>query len=108
MEQNRLGQTAVIFTSERTGADEEGYLAAANEMEALAAQQPGYRGIESARLPSGFGITVSYWADEASAKGWKAVTEHAAVQGMGRERWYARYQVHVAAITRSYGWSNNV
>ena len=31
----------------------------------LAAQQPGFLGIESSRDAEGFGITVSYWADEA-------------------------------------------
>ena len=33
-------------------------------------------GIESARGNDGFGITVSYWADEASARAWGRVAEH--------------------------------
>ena len=36
-------------------------------MDALAAAQPGYRGVDSARGADGSGITISYWADEASA-----------------------------------------
>ena len=67
----RRGQIAVIFVSNRNGSDAEGYAAAAGAMEALAAVQPGYRGIDSARDPGGRGITVSYWADDASAAAWR-------------------------------------
>jgi heme-degrading monooxygenase HmoA len=91
---------AVIFTSLRTG-DDEGYGDTAARMLALAAQQPGFLGVESAR--DGVGITVSYWRDEASIAAWKRVTEHAVAQGAGRQRWYERYAVRVAQVTRAYG-----
>jgi heme-degrading monooxygenase HmoA len=103
MEPNRTGQIAVIFTSRRNGKDDAGYSAAARAMEELAAIQPGFRGIESARLPDGFGISVSYWADEQNARAWKSVAEHGVVQTMGRTHWYESFNVHVATITRSYG-----
>ena len=51
---------AVIFSSRQT-ADTDGYQQMARRMEELAAQQPGYLGIETARDGHGFGITVSYW-----------------------------------------------
>jgi heme-degrading monooxygenase HmoA len=51
---------AVIFTSHRTDGDN-GYGDMANNMVELAAQQPGYLGIESAK--ENLGITVSYWSD---------------------------------------------
>ena len=92
--------TAVIFTSLRTEGDN-GYAAAAARMEELAAEQPGYLGIESAR--DGVGITVSYWATEADAAAWKRIAEHAAAQRAGRERWYSQYVVRVATVTRQYG-----
>ena len=95
--------TAVIFTSRRTSVDDQGYAAAADRMEELAAQQPGYLGIESARDDKGFGITVSYWADDASARAWKQVAEHVVAQERGRSAWYSDYQVRVATVTRSYG-----
>src|SRR3546814_1222979 len=63
---DRAGQTAVIFVSQRTDADADGYDRAAQAMAALAARQPGYRGMDSVRGADGHGITVSYWADEAS------------------------------------------
>jgi heme-degrading monooxygenase HmoA len=90
----------VIFTSHL--ADTEGYAETAAAMETLAAQQPGYLGIESARGSDGFGITVSYWTDDASARAWKQVTEHRAAQEEGARRFYADYRVRVARVEREY------
>jgi heme-degrading monooxygenase HmoA len=104
MHDERVGEIAVIFTSTRTGADPAGYDAAAATLARLAAVQPGYRGLASAREPDGDGITVSYWADEASAVGWRDQPEHQAMRAAGRDRWYDRYEVVVAAVTRDYRW----
>ena len=94
---------AVIFTSVQS-ADTEGYAETAERMEELAAQQPGYLAVESARDPaSGLGITVSYWRSEADAVAWKGIVEHAEAQRAGRDRWYDSYTVHVATVTRTYG-----
>ncbi len=95
---------AVIFVSMRTDADESGYGAAADAMERLGSVQPGYLGIDSARGADGLGITVSYWADEESAVTWRRNAEHAAIRALGRERWYAHYQLIVARVTRAYEW----
>jgi heme-degrading monooxygenase HmoA len=99
------GAIAVIFVSQRTDADEAGYGRAADAMELLAAGQPGYLGIESARGADGLGITVSYWADEASAVAWWANAEHAAIRELGRERWYAHYRLMVTRVERAYEWT---
>ncbi len=96
--------TAVIFTSHRTIADDDGYLIAAAEMERMAAIQPGFLGVESVRdATTRLGITVSYWSTDDHARAWKAVVEHLAVQETGRHRWYDRYEVRVATVRRSYG-----
>jgi heme-degrading monooxygenase HmoA len=95
--------TAVIFTSvRRAAASSPEYAGAARRMDELAREQPGYLGIESA-ASDGLGVTVSYWASPAAARAWKAVGEHAAVQVLGRERWYADYRVRVATVERDYG-----
>ncbi len=94
--------TAVIFTSRHSGLDPDGYAKAAERMEQLAAEQPGYRGIESARNPDGLGVTVSYWDTDADAKAWKQHSEHLAIQQLGRERWYAWYRLQVATVEREY------
>ncbi len=94
---------AVIFTSTRAEGDDEAYAEAAARMVELAEQQPGFVGLESVRDPATRrGITVSYWADEASARAWRGIAEHVAAQEAGRERWYSTYEVVVADITRSY------
>ncbi len=95
---------AVIFTSLRTEGDV-GYAETARVRGELAAEQPGYLGIESARGGDGLGITVSYWRDEDAARGWKNVAEHLVAQRLGRETWYHEYRVRVASVTRDYGYA---
>jgi heme-degrading monooxygenase HmoA len=92
---------AVIFTSLRTEGDR-GYDAMAGRMVALAATQPGFLGVESARGPDGLGITVSYWRDEDSIRAWKRDTEHQQAQHAGQHTWYADYQVRIARVERAY------
>ncbi len=91
---------AVIFTSLRTAGDD-GYGAMAERMVELAAQQPGFLGVESAR--DGLGITVSYWADLESIAAWKQNAEHLVAQQLGRERWYADFRTRIARVERDYG-----
>ncbi|MFN8182905.1 MAG: antibiotic biosynthesis monooxygenase [Candidatus Nanopelagicales bacterium] len=93
---------AVIFISTRTAEDEAGYSRMAAAMEDLASRQPGYLGIDSVRDASGGGITVSYWTDDASARAWKRVAEHAEAQRIGQRTWYSQYRVIVAEVTREY------
>lgn len=93
---------AVIFTSLRAATDPEGYARMAQTMAAMAADQPGYLGEESARGGDGVGITVSYWRDEASIAAWKRVAAHTVAQRTGRDTWYEDYVVRVARIERAY------
>jgi heme-degrading monooxygenase HmoA len=102
------GAVAVIFVALRTPDDASGYGAAATQMEALAGAQPGYLGLDSARGADRLGVTVSYWADDASARAWKEQAEHALVREMGRAGWYEHYRVIVARVERGYGWASGV
>jgi heme-degrading monooxygenase HmoA len=100
--------TAVIFSSIRTsveGGGDQGYGVMAGRMEELAAQQPGYLGIEWARAAEegGTNITVSYWADDDAARAWKKVAEHTVAQERGKTTWYADYRVRVCTVERDYG-----
>ena len=104
MRGDRAGQVAVIFVSQRRAHDADGYAAAAAIMDTLAAAQPGYRGMTSARDADGHGITVSYWADETSALAWRDHPDHARIRASGRDAWYDSYQVVVATVTRDYDW----
>jgi heme-degrading monooxygenase HmoA len=92
---------AVIFTSLRTEGDH-GYGAMAERMEELAAGQPGFLGIESAR--HGLGITVSYWTSLEAIRAWKRHAEHLIAQEQGRAVWYSAYKIRVVRVERDYGW----
>lgn len=93
---------AVVFSSLRRSGDG-GYAVMAERMIELAQDQPGFLGIESARDVEGFGITVSYWKDEASIAAWKAHAEHAVAQRLGWEQWYAAFRVRLCRVEREYG-----
>ena len=91
---------AVIFTSTRTDVGE-GYSTMAEHMVELAAKQPGFLGVESAR--NEVGITVSYWKSLAAIKDWKQVAEHLMAQKFGREKWYSAYKTRICLVERDYG-----
>ncbi len=91
---------AVIFTSLRTAGDQ-GYGEMAVRMLDLAAQQPGFLGVESAR--ESVGITVSYWADLESIRAWKQNAEHLIAQERGQALWYRDYKTRIAKVERDYG-----
>lgn len=93
---------AVIFSSLRT-AGEAGYGDMAQRMVELAAKQPGFLGVESAREGSGFGITVSYWQDLEAIAAWRRHAEHRVAQERGRSDWYAHYELRVAKVERAHG-----
>lgn len=90
---------AVIFTS-LLSADTEGYEEMAARMMALAAEQPGFLGVETAK--EGVGITVSYWESLEAIHAWKGVAEHREAQRLGKERWYRAYHLRISKVERDY------
>lgn len=91
---------AVIFSSLRTDVAE-GYAETAQRMLELAAEQPGYLGVEGVR--EGLGITVSYWESLEAIRHWKQQTEHLIAQQKGRTDWYAAYKTRICKVERDYG-----
>ena len=91
---------AVIFSSQQ-GEFTDGYDAMSDAMLALARDQPGFLGIESARKD--IGITISYWRSLEAIRNWKANVEHRKAQRLGREKWYAAYRVRICRVDREYG-----
>ena len=91
---------AVIFTAIRTGADN-GYEVMAQRMVELAAEQPGFLGVESAREE--IGITVSYWASVEAIAAWKRHAEHQIAQERGKQDWYSAYKTRICKVEREYG-----
>lgn len=91
---------AVIFTSILTEGDN-GYGEMVGRMMELAAQQPGFLGVESARQD--IGITVSYWSSLEAISHWKQNSEHLVAQKYGRSQWYADFRIRISKVERAYG-----
>lgn len=91
------GCVVIVFISQRS-AEDQGYARMAERMLALAAEQPGFLGVESARGSDGLGITLSYWTDQAAAAAWGAHPEHREAQRLGRECWYLWHVTRVAQV----------
>lgn len=94
---------AVIFASRHKSDDPE-YAVIADRMTELAADQPGFLGMDSVREPGGAGITVCYWRDLASIRSWKEQAEHRHAQDLGRQSFYSGYELCIARVERSYAW----
>lgn len=95
---SRLPYFAVIFTSLRTGEDPAGYAAMAARMESLAAQQPGFLGVESGLCDDGRNMTISYWDTLESIRRWREQVEHRFAQKRGKEAWYRSYRLRVCRV----------
>jgi heme-degrading monooxygenase HmoA len=98
---------AVIFASQRAADDGRAYAEVAQRMVDLGSRYDGFLGIESVRGADGFGLTVSYWRDEAAILAWKRDTEHEKAQRGGRAAWYERFEVRVARVERAYGFARD-
>lgn len=95
---------AVIFTSQRTSV-EDGYEDMSAKMMELAARQPGFLGVESARDATGQGMTVSYWTTLEAIANWRNDAQHRVAQATGRKKWYSHYETRIARVERSYRFS---
>ncbi|MFY7867261.1 antibiotic biosynthesis monooxygenase family protein [Roseateles sp.] len=96
---------AVIFTSQRNSVAL-GYAETADRMVTLAAQQPGYLGVESTRGADGLGITVSYWRSLQDIAAWRREGQHQTARDQGRADWYEHYALRIAKVERNYGWDH--
>lgn len=93
---------AVIFISQRTEHNQEGYASMSERMEELAKEQPGFIKVESTRDSEGHGITVSYWESLEAIQRWKENSKHKAAQQKGKETWYSHYQVQICKVIKEY------
>ncbi|HUI48803.1 MAG TPA: antibiotic biosynthesis monooxygenase [Acidimicrobiia bacterium] len=92
---------AVIFSTRRNRHPGDQFDETDRRMMALASQQPGFLGVETASTE--IGITVSYWIDEESIAAWRRNADHAFAQYQGRTRWYDAYELRVARVERAHG-----
>lgn len=90
---------AVIFTYKRTS-DSEGYAEMSARVNEIVKSQPGFLGVEDAF--SDIGISVSYWKDLDSIKGWQKNLDHGEAKAKGKEIWYSQYKVRIAKVEMEY------
>ncbi|NCP20576.1 MAG: antibiotic biosynthesis monooxygenase [Flavobacteriales bacterium CG_4_9_14_0_2_um_filter_35_242] len=90
---------AVIFTSIRTAGDKN-YSKTSEKMIALARQQIGFLGLESARET--IGITVSYWESLEAIKNWKNNSAHQIARQKGKDLWYQSFKVRICKVENDY------
>ena len=97
---------AVIFWARRRTTHVEEYYAASARMIELAQQQPGFVDYVSVfDDKTREGTTVSFFADEASARAWKAHPEHLVAQRDGIANYYDAYRIWVAEVSRDYAFA---
>ena len=80
----------------------------AERMVELAAQQPGFLGIESVHDADGVGITVSYWDSLEAIDNWGRHAEHRLAQAAGRARWYDAFRLRICRVERDNCYSRTV
>lgn len=94
---------AVIFTAKVNELDEN-YSLTAQKMRELAFSKYGCQSFNA--VTEGVDeIAVSYWQSLEAIQRWKNDIEHLAAQTLGKQKWYACYQVDIAHIERSYAYS---
>jgi len=91
----------VVFRNRKRDAiDADAYGADAARMEELAREQPGYLSFKSYVAEDGEVVALSEWIDEAAARAWGRHAEHLAMQGKGRDSYYASYTLFACADPR--------
>jgi len=72
----------------------------ATEMLETARGMPGFVDFKSFQAEDGERLSVVWWQDEETMKGWRNHPRHLVAQKAGREQWYERYRIEVAEVKR--------
>jgi len=89
----------VLFRSKLVDVPD-GYAEMAQEMVSLAKTMPGFVDVKAYKADDGERLTVVWWEDEETLKGWREQARHRVAQRLGRERWYEYYKIEVAEVVR--------
>ena len=91
-----------IFRSRLRPDVESEYGLVAERMDHLAAQMPGFLGIKTFQAGDGERVSIVEFATGAEALAWRNHPEHREAQRLGREQFYAEYDVIVCTPLRRY------
>ena len=78
-----------------------GYDDMAQEMETLARTMPGFVDVKAFKAEDGERLTVVWWENEETLRGWREHVRHRLAQRLGRENWYQYYKMDVAQVVRT-------
>ena len=99
----------VVFRSrKRADLDVAAHDAESARMEELAREQPGYRAFKVYVAADGEAIALSEWDDEAAARAWGRVAEHALAKARGREHYYQSYTLFACPDPRIHHFEREV
>lgn len=91
----------VVFRNrKRADIDAAMYSADAARMHELAQAQPGYIAFKTYSADDGGVVAISEWTDEAAARAWRRVADHAAMQDKGRQIYYDSYSMFAGTPNR--------
>jgi heme-degrading monooxygenase HmoA len=96
------GHVLTIFRSRLRPGAEAAYGRVAERMDRLAAQQPGFIGIKTFEASDGERVSIVEFATATEAMAWRNHPEHREAQRLGREQFYAAYDVIVCTPLRRY------
>jgi len=82
-----------IFRSRLRPGVENEYLPWAKRMLELVEQAPGFLALKSFEAPDGEQVTLVEFETEAAALAWRHHPEHLEAQTLGREKFYAEYEL---------------
>lgn len=91
----------ILFRSRLAPEADDEYATILADMNRLAQGAPGFVDVKSFKAEDGERLTVVRWHNEETLTAWRENVQHLAAQRMGREKWYANYELEVATITRS-------
>ncbi|GGC78668.1 antibiotic biosynthesis monooxygenase family protein [Undibacterium terreum] len=96
---------AVIFEVRPLADKRDTYLGIAASLRSTLEKMPGFISVERFQSISDPGkmLSLSFWEDEESVKGWRNLELHRDAQARGRESVFEDYRLRVAGVLRDYG-----
>ena len=91
-----------IFRSRLRPEARDEYVLWAERMDRLARQMPGFVGIKTFQAADGERVSIVEFASDAESLAWRQQPEHLEAQRLGRDRFYAEYEVIVCRPLRRY------
>ena len=90
----------VLFRSRLRPEAGDDYAAMAEEMLARARTMPGFVDFKSFQAADGERLSVIWWEDEVGLRAWATDARHQVAQRLGREKWYASFELEVTQLLR--------